>query len=187
MRTFKGLAILELGLAAGLGLGACGSKDGEASGSGGSSGGGDDFSQVELAPTEVKVNDLTVTADLPKDFVLEDGPFVKYVSPKSDNFSLPSFAFALENYPPKSLEETKLESGTQQKPMVETKRAALPDGWVVAGHNETKGTAEVIVIKPQEGGKAIKCRAVQARSEGVPNLESTLAWLEKGCASVKVK
>lgn len=188
MKTFKKLAVVVVSLSIGSGLGACGGKEGEASGGRGSGGSGeDDFSQAELVPTEVKVMDLTITADLPKGFVLDDGPFVKYVAPKSDNFSLPSFTFRLENYPPKSLEATKLESGTPQKPMVETKRAALADGWVVAGHNETKSTAEVIVIKPQEGGKAIKCRGVQAHSKGVPNLEATLAWLEKGCASTRVK
>lgn len=185
MKTFKGLAVMVASLSIGSGLGGCGGKEGGTSGGGEAD--GDDFSQTELAPTEVKLEGLNVTAELPKGFVLDDGPFVKYVAPKSDNFSLPSFTFRLENYPPKSLDDTKLESGTSQKPMVETKRAALVDGWLVAGHNETKGTAEVIVIKPLEGGKAVKCRAVQARSKGVPSLEATLAWLEKGCASTRVK
>lgn len=169
-------------LALALGGMACGDK-----GAAGGGGGDDDFSAATLAPVDVDVEGQKISVSVPTGFTLDTSGFIRFQSPLKDNFSLPSFTFNLESIPPKTLDKVKLTSGTKDKPMVETKRVEVAGGFLVAGHNSTKGTAELTFIKPLPGGKAVSCRGVQARSKGVPNLEATLAMFEKACTSMQLK
>ncbi|MCA9516128.1 MAG: hypothetical protein KC635_14385 [Myxococcales bacterium] len=164
-------------------LAACGGK-GEAAG-----GGDDDFSAATLAATQVDVKGQKVTVSLPQGFVRDaDSPFIAYVAPAKDNFSLPKFTFRLETtLPPKALADLKLESGTKQKPMVEKKRAEVAGGLLVAGVNATGGTAELVFWRLRPDGAGVSCRAVQARSAGVPNVDATLAMFEKACTSMTLE
>jgi len=184
MRVSKWMTGGVLGLVMGLGGAACGEKgaDGAASG-----GGEDDFSAAALVPMEVNLDGQKISAMVPTGFVPDPTWPTNLISPRKDNFSLPTFGFKLETIPPKTLDKLALSSGTKDKPMVETKRIEVAGGMLIAGHNSTRGTAELIFIKPLEGGKALSCRAVQARSKGVPNLEGTLAMFEKACTSMQAK
>ncbi len=169
------LGVVALGLVAG-----CGKDEG-----------GDaevDFSAAALEPVEVDVKGQKVSVSVPKGFTLEDGPFVRLRAPAKEHFSLPSFTLRLVTLgAPESIEALKLESGTKAKPMAVTKREAVAGGLLIAGHNSTKGTVELTFFKPRPEGGAVSCRAVQARSEGVPNPEATLAMFERACTSLTLK
>ncbi len=185
MRVSKWMMGGVLGLVMGLGGAACGEKG--ADGGGGDGGGEDDFSAAVLAPIDVALEGQKISVTVPTGFVPEADWPTKLVSPRKDNFSLPSFSFKLEVIPPKTLDKMTLSYGTKDKPMVETKRVEVAGGMLIAGHNSTKGTAELYFVKPLEGGKTVSCRAVQPRSKGVPNLEGTLAMFEKACTSMQAK
>ena len=178
--TTLGASALALTMA----LGACG---GEQAGSGG---GDDDWSGAKLAaPVDVDVKGQAIAVSLPEGLVREaDSPFIRFAANVGDNFSLPSFTFNLVTIgAPKTVEDLKLDSGTKQKPMTVVKRVEAAGGLLISGHNSTKGTAELIFVKRRDDGAAVTCRAVQARSAGVPNLDATLAMFEKACTSMQLK
>lgn len=145
-----------------------------------------DWSGAKLAPVEVDVKGQKVTVSLPEGMELESGPLIKYVPKTRPRLSLPTFSFRLETSAPKGVEDLKLSSGTAKKPMTVTRQEAVAGGLLIAGHNDTKGTVELVFWRLRDDKSGVSCRAVQARELGVPNPEATLAMFERACTSMQL-
>lgn len=176
--TFRRAGALALALALTSPLGACGDAGADA-----------DWSAKPLEPVTVDVKGQPITVSLPAGMEREArSPFVRYQPAGDAKLGLPTFTFAIESVgAPRGPDDLKLESGTAQKPMTVVKREAVAGGLLITGHNSTRGTVEVRFFLGREGGGAVSCRGVQARSEGVPSPEATLAMLERACTSMKLK
>lgn len=163
-------------LCAGLLLACGGKKDGP----------GKDWSGKELSPTKGTLKDgIEFTVSLPADFKKEDRSdeiTQSWEADFDDPFSEPSAAVSYQAIPPKSLDQF-IEYAMLDDTFTLAKKEELKDGYLYVAHTENKGYVMVERLL-RKGDKAIACRASQAKQNGVPSPDATMAWLEKLCMSL---
>jgi hypothetical protein len=166
-----------------VGLAACGGKK--------ESGPGQDWSGKPLDVTiEDKVNNVAFSLKAPKGMKLDEGDAgpeaitKRWDADVKDYFSEPGFSVAYSAIPPKTIDEM-VEYAMLDDNDVVAKKETTADGFVLVTHTKKKGIVRVEVLK-RKGDVHLTCRVSQAKDEGVPNPEKTMAWMEQLCGSLTI-
>jgi hypothetical protein len=162
-----------------LGLLACGGKK--------ETGPGQDWSGKALDETvEGKVNNVGFTLKLPKGMKADRATDVtaQWIADVDDYFSEPSVMVSYKAIPPKDLDGMVQDAMLDDNDVV-AKKETTADGFVLVTHTKKKGIVRVEVLK-RKGDHHLGCYVSQAKDEGVPNPEKTMAWMEQLCGSLTI-
>jgi hypothetical protein len=165
-----------------VGLAACGGKK--------ESGPGQDWSGKPLDVTiEDKVNNVGFTLKAPKGMKLDGDAAPEAVTKMwkadvKDYFSEPSIMVSYASIPPKDLDGVVRDAMLDDNDVV-AKKEATADGFVLVTHTKKKGIVRVETYKTK-GEHTLTCRVSQAKDEGVPSPEKTMAWMEQLCGSLTI-
>lgn len=162
-------------------------KNGGESGSSGSSdSSGGDWSERSLSAKTVTLGEVSFEIGLPdgmkKSEALSGEERSAWKADKSDNFAAPTITVSLTSMP-SSIDEAISSAMIEADGFTVVKKEKTASGFVVSAK---KGKGQIRALSWVDAGdEAIRCGASQANNDGVPNLDASLAWLEKVCTSVE--
>ncbi len=149
-----------------------------------------DWSNKTLESKTIKLGDLEITMMLPKDIkedsTLTSARSIKWEAAQGSPFSQPSFAINKQGaLAPKTVEGAQKEVEQMDKSVKVSEKETTESGFFVVAKSADSKT-----VKLQQwyrGGKeTIRCSASQASSDGIPNVDGTIALFKKICESVKL-
>jgi len=151
---------------------------------------GKDWSGKPLKTVAGTVNKVAFTIDLPEQMKKDSASSeltMMWKADMSDYFSEPSAMVSYASIPAKNMADFKKYNFVGKKEVIaKEKELDGKKGFLLIHHTKNKGLLTVLALHFKDG-KALSCRASQAKGGGVPNFTATMAWLEKICMSVKFK
>ena len=145
---------------------------------------------LEVTITD-KVKNIGFTIKAPKGMKLEErgdqGPEAitkSWEADMKDNWNEPGFSVSYSAIPAKTIDDYVKYAMLDDNDVV-AKKEATADGFVLVTHTKKKGIVRVETYKTK-GEHTLSCRVSQAKDEGVPNPEKTMAWMEQLCSSLTI-